>query len=140
MTWSPRPPPRPGSRYTSRAPGTSRTDFFLALDELGGLGEAEFDHGLRGSGLVHRGACQAGGVEQRVELLDRALLTGARHEHHHIRQCGMWIRLVDDHVDNGDSASWIDRVPAFLKDLDALLVRPVVQDELEQQQVPCRDG
>lgn len=89
---------------------------------------------------MHGGASQAGSVEQRVELLDRALLARARHEHDHIRQCGMWIRLVDDHVDNGDSASMSDRVPAFLKDLDALLVRPVVQDELEQQQIPCRDG
>jgi hypothetical protein len=52
----------------------------------------------------------------------------------------MWIRLIDDHVDDGDSAFRSDRVPAFLKDPDALLVRPVVQDELEQQQIPCRDG
>src|SRR4029077_17117436 len=100
----------------------------------------EFDHGLRGAGLVHGGASQAGSVEQRVELLDRALLARARHEQGHMRQRGMWIRSVGGRVDNGDSASMSDRVPAFLKDLDALLVRPVVQDELEQQQTPCRDG
>jgi len=89
---------------------------------------------------VHCGALQTGGLEQCVELLDRALTAGTHDEHVHVEDGREWVFLTDDHLDDGDSASRSQRLSAVPQDRDGLVVVPGVQDELQQEQVAGRNG
>ena len=93
---------------------------------------------MRSASLTYRHAVEAGRVEQRVVLLDRALLSvHAIGITISVRAACEFVRSMTISI-TGDSARRSQRVAAFLQDPHAVFVRPVMQDALQYEQVAGR--